>query len=380
MKKRNVLMALTSTHHGFFRGIAHYARDHNWHLHTFMAYSGRIPIGWKGDGVISFTGYRGDLAEFVRNIRGPKVELTLVQNDLDAPRVDGDNYRIGQMAAEYFLQRHFRHFAWAPFADDTPNMERFTGFQDTLEKQRYQVVTLPTAYIGKDIPVHIDWACSSRKLLQSLKNMPKPFALFAYNDSVGAEMINACYDADLLVPEQVAVMGVDNDEIVCESVSIPLSSIGYDLYGVAYEGAALLDRLMDGQPAPKETIRIAPKGLVTRRSTDILAMNNVEVAKAIRYIWSHFEEPSLTVERVREQTTLSLRGLFKAFHKEVHRSVHDEIVRVRMEKVADYLKNTSYTAAAITEETGFSSPNHLFRAFRRYYHTSPKEYRKKHCH
>ena len=114
-------MALASTHHGFFRGISRYAREYGWHLNTFMAYSGKVPYGWQGDGIISFTGFRDDLAEFIRQAPFPKVEISQVREDLDVPKVACDNHRIGQMAAEYFLDRYFKNFAVAPFADDIPD-------------------------------------------------------------------------------------------------------------------------------------------------------------------------------------------------------------------------------------------------------------------
>lgn len=374
-KRKSVLMALSSTHHGFFRGISRYAGEHGWHLNSFMAYSGKIPYGWKGDGIISFSGFRDDLAEFVRQAPFPKVELSLLRDDLDVPKVASDNVRIGQSAAEYFLERHFKNFAWAPFADDIPDQERFQGFRDSLRKVDFKVKTLPTLMATNNKPP-LNWAKSREQLIKSLKQMPKPFAVFAYNDGVGVEVIDACLEAGLLVPEQVAVLGVDNDQIVCESIPIPLSSIQYDLEVLAYEGAALLDRLMNGEKPPEKLTRVHFGGIVTRLSTDILAMDNVEVAKALRYIWTHYQDRSLSVESVAAKTELTSRGLRKAFQKTLHRSIHEEIMRVRMEKVIELLKETNSSVAAIAPQTGFASANNLFRVFRRIHRTSPGEYRK----
>jgi LacI family transcriptional regulator len=191
--------------------------------------------------------------------------------------------------------------------------------------------------------------------------MPKPFAVFAYNDGVGVEVIDACLEAGLLVPEQVAVLGVDNDQIVCESIPIPLSSIQYDLEVLAYEGAALLDRLMNGEKPPEKLTRVHFGGIV---------------AKALRYIWTHYQDRSLSVESVAAKTELTSRGLRKAFQKTLHRSIHEEIMRVRMEKVIELLKETNSSVAAIAPQTGFASANNLFRVFRRIHRTSPGEYRK----
>lgn len=369
-------MALTSTHHGFFRGIARYARQHGWHLDTQMAYSGRIPFGWQGDGIISACGHHRELAQFVRSCPLPRVELTLVQDDLDVPRVVGNNPAIGRTAAEYFLQRRFRHFAWAPFADDVPNRQRLAGFESVVRAQGRPVQTLPTGMTVTSRRPRFDWRQARARLIRALQGLPKPLAVFAYNDGIGVEIIDACQEAGLMVPEQVAVLGVDNDEIVCESVSVALSSIRYDLEQLAYEGAALLDGLMAGRPAPAEMLKIDPQGIVTRRSTDILAMDDVEVAKALRFIWANYADPLLSVPGVVAITRFSARGLLKAFQRELGRSIHAEIVRMRMNQVCELLRNTDLTVSTIAERAGFSSVNHLFRAFRRIHRQSPGQYRR----
>ena len=182
----------------------------------------------------------------------------------------------------------------------------------------------------------------------------------------------------MITPATFVVLGVDNDEIVCESVPIPLSSVQYDLDVLAYEGAALLDRLMNGENPPETLTRVRPRGIFTRLSTDILAMDNVEVAKALRYIWTHYDDSSLSAEQVASQTALTSRGLRKAFQKTLHRSIHREIMRVRMEKVTESLKDTGHSVAFIASRTGFASANNLFRAFRRIHGMSPGEFRKLH--
>ncbi|MCI0499075.1 MAG: DNA-binding transcriptional regulator [Planctomycetales bacterium] len=376
-RKKTVLMALSSTHHGFFQGISRYAGEHSWHLHTFMAYSGIIPVGWQGDGIISFAGYRDDLADFIRQSPFPVVEISQVRDDLAVPRVDGDNIAIGKLAAEYFLLRRFKHFAWAPFAKDTPNEERLNGYRRVLSEKGYAVHILPTSLLEKKRAAFMDWARSRKQLISTLRSIPKPFAVFTYNDSVGAEIVDACLDANLLVPEQVAVLGVDNDQTVCRSVPVPLSSIRFDLDELAYEAAALLDRLMDGQSPPEVMQRILPRGVVTRKSTDIWAMNNVEVAKALSYIWSHFGDSNLSVDDVASQTSLTTRGLLKAFQMELNRSIHDEIIRVRMERAIDLLNNTSETITEIAFHIGFNSNNNFFRVFREVHGVGPREYRKR---
>jgi LacI family transcriptional regulator len=207
--------------------------------------------------------------------------------------------------------------------------------------------------------------------------LPKPLAVFGYNDCVAADIIDACDDAGLLVPEAVAVMGVDNDTILCECVRVPLSSVCHDLEGMAYQAAALLDRLMAGRKPPKGIIRVPPTGLVTRRSTDILAVDNLQVARALRYIQDLYTNPLLGVEAVVAATDLSRRPLERAFRQEMKRTLNEEIVRVRMEKVKDLLTTTSMKVVEVAAATGFTRPSHLFRTFRKQLGLSPNTYRKR---
>lgn len=375
--KRTVLLALTSAHHGFFRGVAHYARDHNWHLVADMIYTAKIPAGWQGDGIISFIGYRDDLADFILASGLPAVEISMVRNEIPLPRVEGDSDMIGRLAAEHFLERGFRNFVWAPMLDDIPNAERYRGFANRLVKAGFNCQLLPPADTRRGDPATRDWAARRKLLIRELKRLPKPLAVFGYNDCVAADIIDACDDAGLLVPEAVAVLGVDNDALICECIPVPLSSVCHDLEGMAYQAAALLDRLMSGRKAPKQVIRVPPKGLVARRSTDILAIENLQIARALRFMRDHYTNPLLNVDDVVAATNLSRRLLERAFRHELKRTVNNEIVRLRMDKVKDLLINSDMKVVDISAVCGFSRPNHLFRSFRKLFSVSPKTYRAK---
>lgn len=376
--KRTVLLALTSSHHGFFRGVARYAREHRWHLVADMVYTAKIPVGWRGDGIISFIGYRDDLAEFILASGLPAVEISMVRNEIPLPRVEGDSEMIGRLAAEHFMERGFKHFVWAPMLDDVLNGERYRGFANRLDKAGHTCHLLPPVDTRHADPATRDWAARRKVLMQELKRLPKPLAVFGYNDCVAADIIDACEDADLLVPEAVAVLGVDNDALLCESIPVPLSSVCHDLEGMAYEAAAMLDRLMGGRKPPKEVLRIPPKGVVTRRSTDILAVDDLQVARALRFIRDHYTSAQLGVADVVAATGITRRLLERAFRHELKRTINDEIVRLRMNQVEDLLKNTDLKVVDISAACGFSRPNHLFRSFRKSVGISPKIYRARH--
>jgi LacI family transcriptional regulator len=376
--RRTVLLALSDAHHGFLRGAARYAREKRWHLVSDMIYTARIPVGWQGDGILSFVGYRDDLAEFVMSSPLPKVEISMVRNDLDLPRVEGDSEMIGRLAAEHFLERGFRHFAWAPLIDDVVNAERYRGLANRVAREGLICDLLPPAISRAAQEGIQDWAARRRRLVRELTRLPKPLAVFGYNDCVAADIIDTCEDAGLLVPEAVAVMGVDNDDAVCECVAVPLSSVCHDLEGMAYQAAVLLDRIMDGKPSPRGVIRVPPKGLVARRSTDILAVDNIRVARAIRYIRDEYARNLLSVSDVVSATGTSRRSLEKAFRRELRRSINDEIVLARLARVINLLVTTKTLVTDIAAAAGFTRPNHLFRVFRKAYGMSPREYRRQH--
>jgi LacI family transcriptional regulator len=340
-----------------------------------MIYTAKIPVGWRGDGIISFIGYRDDLAHFILASGLPAVEISMVRNDIPLPRVEGANDQIGRLAAEHFLERGFRHFAWAPMLDDVVNAERHRGFAGRLAKAGCTCHLLPPADTRRGDPTTRDWATRRKLLMRELAHLPKPLAVFGYNDCVAADIIDACNDASLLVPEAVAVLGVDNDALICECIPVPLSSVCHDLEGMAYQAAALLDRLMAGRKPPKKVIRVPPKGLVTRRSTDILAVDNLQVARALRYIRDHYANPLLGVDDVVAATSVSRRPLEKAFRRELKRTINDEIVRARLTRVKDLLANSSLKVGEIAAASGFARPNQLFRSFRKHTGHSPKAYR-----
>ncbi len=141
-RKRTILLALTSTHHGFYRGAARYAAEHDWHVVADMIYDATIPVGWRGDGILSFVGHWEELAKYVISAGVPVVEISSVRKDLGIPCVMEDNQAIGQLGAEHLLERNFKNFVWAPFCDDAVNEERFRGFAASVRAAGFDCVRL----------------------------------------------------------------------------------------------------------------------------------------------------------------------------------------------------------------------------------------------
>ena len=372
---RSILIALSTTHHGFLRGVVRYAREQGWHIDATMAYTGKVPRCWSGDGVISQCGFSDELAEHVNSLGLPTVEITNLNQRVNAARIDADYVALGAAAAEYFIDRRFKNFAVAPLADDLFHAQRLQGFVDRLALAGYSVAHLPPL-IADINSQSIDWASRVREISARLNELPKPIAVFAYNDAVGVDIIKACLDLGLLVPEQVAVMGVDNDELLCEVSPVPLSSVRFDLAELAYQGAAFLDEILDGHSRERHRIIPAASGIKIRLSSDIFATDNVHVAKACLFIRSQLTDPNLSVAAVAAHAGLGERGMLKAFTKHVGRSVHEEISVLRHEKVCELLRTSTRSIKEIAAVTGFSSGNYLTRAFRHRHQMTPEEYRR----
>jgi LacI family transcriptional regulator len=375
-KPRQVLLALTDTHHGYLKGVIRYAREHRWQLATEMVYNARIPYGWKGDGIVSSTGFRDDLADFIRKAEVPVVEVSFMREDLSVPKVGGDDDQIGRMAAEHFLDRGYQHYAWAPFIRTSAGDQRHASFVKRLRAAGLDCHDLPPLSYAEADSEQTNWLARRHRLTAALVAMPKPLAIFAFNDGAACEVLNACEEAGIPVPESVAVLGVDNDLLFCEMPGIQLSSIRHDLEGIAYEACALLDRLMSGEPPPGEPLRLPPLGLVTRRSTDILAVTNLQVAKALRLIREEFADPTLDVTRIVEATGISRRALEMAFRRELNRSPGEEIQRLRLDQVRRLLEKGELTIAEVARASGFSHPNHLHRIFKKHFNLTPRAFQK----
>ena len=376
--KRKVLLALTISQRAYYRGIVRYAREHDWHLVMDMVYTGRVPIGWHGDGILTILGYRRDLTDFILSSGVPTVAITLVNDKVPLPRVEGDNVEIGRLAAGHFLERGYRHFAWAPFLNDLMDAERYKGFSLALKQSGFECHVLPPAHSLNRRVWHENWAIRRGRLIAQLSQLPKPTAVFAYNDCVAADVIDACRDARLLVPEQVAVLGVDNDPDICDCAPVALSSVHHDLEGLAYEGARMLDRIMCGGRTPRKVVRVRPQGVVTRVSTDIHAVENVKVAIALRYVSENYPNHLLSIDEVSTAAKVSRRQLERDFKRAMGCTLNQYIVRKRLEFVKRQLQETEEKIVEISHRAGFTRPSHLFRVFRSCLRTSPSQFRKKH--
>ena len=281
-----------------------------------------------------------------------------------------DHRAVGELAAQHFLDRGFRRFAYCGFDDWWWSCRRRDGFCQVAgaagyETDVYQLPSKSRRSWAKELPLVADW----------LRSLEKPIALLACNDDRGELVVEACKVAGLSVPDQVAIMGVDNDALVCDLCSPPLSSVALSLEKAGYESAALLDRMMTGKLDKASHIHIEPTHIVARQSTDILAVEDAEVAKAIRFIRQH-AKTNINVQEVVHRVSLSRRVLEKRFRQILGKSIHEEIRCARVELLVKMLSETQMSISEIAQALDFDDVTHLSRYFRKEKGLSPLQYRK----
>jgi LacI family transcriptional regulator len=325
---------------------------------------------WSADGIIMRDSGKGSAA---LKLGVPIiVSVHLKENIRGTPFIDTNGVRIGRMAAEHLLDRGFQHLAFCGFDDLHWSRNRCQNFSKRIAESglKARIYKQPRSRAKRlwenEQVVMVDW----------LKSLPKPVGLMACNDDRGRHVSEACKVAGLHVPEQVAILGVDNDELVCELSDPPLSSVALNVERGGYEAAELLDKLMARRRAAHKDIIVEPTHVITRQSTDVMAIDDSDVVKALRFIRQHAKEP-IQVGDVLKVVPLSRRALQKRFRRVLNRSVHDEIRRVRTEQVAIMLTETNLAISQIAAAFGYAGIEKLSRYFQREKEMTPLKYRKR---
>jgi LacI family transcriptional regulator len=372
---RQVMLALDWYEREHRRGFARYAREAGWHMDHATPDSPERLKSWRGDGILcQLHPSAPTFLDLVAGKRAPMVELSDHVPEMTVPRVLPDRRKAVHLIVEHFLERGFRSFVYCRRnASRSQNMLEWCA--ERVQDAGCELVILtcssrrPRRVKGQD---DYQW------LAHRLSEMPTPQAVITLTDELALGLVEACLGAGPLVPEQVAVAPLWDVEDMCEFARVPLTSILMDFEEQAYQAAALLDRLMDGEAPPNEPLLVPPKPLVVRQSTDIVAIEDVEVAKAVRYLMSNLHDKRLGVPDIVAATTSSRSALFSAFRKHVGRPIAEEIRRLRVEEAARLLRTTTRSASDIAESCGYSSLQHFRRCLHRETGCSPRQYRLRH--
>jgi LacI family transcriptional regulator len=367
------------------RGIVRYSRLHGpWVLHREPPFYRQPPYCPQPrqarastrlqdhglDGVIAFVANCAQLREFIPP-GFPAVVLPIEDKTPDCCSIVDKDNAVGRVAAEHFLERGFTRFAFCGFDHMYWSRVRQEGFVRRLTKERFRVHLYGPPGPSASVP----WEAEQALIAEWLRSLPKPIGLLACNDDRAQQVFEANKTAGVRVPDEIAILGVDNDDMICELTNPPLSSVALSFEQAGYEAAAQLDRQMNGRKVSTPEIHLRPTHVHTRQSTDVLAVEDPVVAKALRFIRDLACEIA-SVEDVVDAMAISRRLLERHFRQALGVTVYQEIQRVRVGRACQMLVETNWPLVNIAERCGFSNAIHFGVAFKRHMKVTPEQHRR----
>jgi LacI family transcriptional regulator len=365
---------------GILAGVAKFIREHD----SWSVFFQDLNLcddtpdwlkNWQGEGIISRL-ENHDVVSVIRRLKIPAVYLRHV-NYAKAPSILTDNAAVSRLCFAHLKERGFRHFAYCGFNGADYSDERRDGFVEAVARANLHC----HVYAETHPPAKADTAQyeglgqkDGAQMANWIKKLPKPVGLMACNDMRGRQVLDACRAIGVSSPEEIAVIGVDNDDVLCNLSDPPLSSVVPDTARIGYEAAVLLAQMMAGKKTPVGEIFIEPGHVVTRRSTEVLAMEDRQIAAAARFISEHAFE-GIDVSDVLRAVPMSRSTMDRRFVKILGRSPKGEILRVRLNRVKQLLAETDFPLSLIAEKVGMEHVEHLSRIFKNRIGVAPSEFR-----
>jgi len=366
---------------GLLRGIAQYVREHGpWSIFLQeRSLSGVCPdwLGhWKGHGIIARVETR-TMARVIARLKVPAVDLRYLLPGLGMPSIRTDDRAVARLALEHLSERGFRHYAFCGFNGADYSDIRRAGFMQRLAQAGFHgdVFDDPQEPHQTGTREHEEYGLEHEDRVACwLKQLPKPVGVMACNDIRGQQVLNACRSIGVAVPDEVAVIGVDNDTVLCELSDPPLSSVRPHTEQIGYAAAALLDQMMAGGKPPTEPIFVEPAGVVTRQSTEVLAIEDPDIAAAARFIREHACE-GIDVTDVLRTVPLSRSTLERRFGRALGHSPKEAILRVRLGRAKRLLAETKLPLATVAEKIGLDHAEYLSVIFKKKTGLTPGQFR-----
>ncbi|MCR9293259.1 MAG: DNA-binding transcriptional regulator [bacterium] len=378
MKRHVALIIETSSGYGrdLLSGIVRYMRMHDeWSVFLEQRDLWKQPPSWlnawQGHGVIS-RATTPKLVEAIQKNGVPLVEVTDRWGDGELPQVRSDDDAIGRMGAEHLLERGFRRFAFCGFSKEAWSERRKQAFVRRVEQENYPCSLYNSAWHGRAAR---EWEAEQQHIMDWLRKLTTPIAIMTCNDVRGQHVIDACSKLSLSVPEQVAVLGVDNDDLLCRICSPPLSSVIPNATAVGFKAAEMLDQLMNGQASQVQSQWIKPVGVATRQSTDVVAIDDRGVAAALHYIREHACR-GLSVDEVVRNSPVSRSTLERQVRKFLGRTPQEEIRHVQIKRAKELMLSTDLPAEQIAVLCGFDYPEYFYTLFKRVSGMTTTQFRK----
>ena len=325
---------------------------------------------WDGDGILTRT-FTQEMADVIAATRLPAVELRATFLTSNLPFVGMDNRLIGQMVADHFFDRGYRHYAVHSLHTERFFEERVQNFVATVAARGGSCALLPETTSDRAA----DWEKGQDRLVAWLTALPKPVGVFAANDQLGVRVLDACQRAGIAVPEEVAVVGAENEETLCSFASPPLTSVRFDGETVGFNAAELLTHLMRGGARLRRETLFPPKGIVVRGSSDEFVIHDRLVSHAARLIREN-ATAGINVDDLCRKLNASRSTLDRRMKTALGRTPKEEILRVRFREVERLLRETDLTIDAIAAQTGFTHSHYLQAAFKTAHGRTPGAFRR----
>jgi LacI family transcriptional regulator len=323
---------------------------------------------WTGDGIITRQATPSSVKLLARR-RLAAVDLGDIYPPLGIARIGSADGAIGRMAAEHLLERGFQSFGCCGFSEEHWSKRRRTGFVAEINHAGRTCSVYESPRAGLKV-----WKSDQTKLVEWIRLLPKPVGIFATNDLRGQHVLDACARENVAVPEQAAVIGVDNDELLCNLCNPPLSSVIPDPERIGYEAAQWLDRLMRGETPTATEKEIPPQGIAVRQSSDVFAVSDPVLAKALSYIRERACE-GMTVQDLVDHLHVSRSWLERSFRRLLSRSPQSAIRMVQIKRCKELLVTTTLSLEKIAQLTGFEHPEYMSVVFKRETGDTPGRFR-----
>ena len=381
MKRSVALVIETSNEYarGLLRGILRYQQEHEkWTIDLPEQHRRADPPRWlrtySGHGIIARIETKS-IARAVQATQLPAVDVSSARELSTIPWVETDDRKIAQLAIQHFFEKGFRHLAFC--GEGSFNWSRWRRDAFVAEAKKAGINAL--VFHVDDDSSGMTWPHARRRLMRWLAELPEPCGLMAAYDSLARRLIDLCIQASRRVPESIAILGVDDDPLLCQLATPPLSSIVPDSEGAGYAAAEQLDSIMSGKKMKRLDTLLPPLGIATRQSTDTFAVKDKDVSVSAHYILAHACD-GIQVDDVVKQTQLTRRALETRFKKALGKTPHALIIETRLSKAERCLRETALTLEQIADRCGFEYPEYLSVLFKKHRNMTPGEYRQQHRH
>ena len=371
---------LVDTSTGWGRRLVHsvinFAHEHgNWRLWVEpagRAEAARLPAGWDGHGIIARIASE-QMADRLRSTRRPVVNVSGIKlQGADFPRVSTNYQATAELAASHFLERGFEHFAYVGPFNLSYVREHREAFTEAVAAQGHHCLYHD---FRAGASRHLAWRSHIDALKRWLADLPRPIGIFTWGTTVGVYLLHACNEANIRVPDEIAVLGGDDDRLACEASSPPMSGVIVTSEQIGRTACQQLDRMMRGRRADPHTL-IDPIDITTRQSTDVLALRDPELLKALVILRQNAYSP-MTIDGLMRRIAMSRRSLERMFQQTFGRTPWEEVRRLRMSRARQLLAQSDMSIPQVAESCGFATGEHFATLFKREHDITPLKYRSK---